>query len=299
MRPFLLHDRHMCSDRRSPFVPQMRLGLARLRGVRSVAERKPTHHIRHPAGCAGNLPTAPNMPVAQSVSRSRRRLARLGPCWPHSVGERIADPAACVAERDHLLAGHRIEVVRADLADVGPGRGLDHSQAVASDGRDDASTIVRVGCATDESSRFQPADLLGHSTRSQDRRLRQIFHPRGAIGRSGECIQNQEVGEGHVVQISESSVQPFKKKRRRLEELFPALTFGVGESRQMMCRRLLTRLSHGGRRYRTRSPQYRRNVKCRWDSEEALARNRLLQSQRQRSRPAQRPFFVDIRKLSK
>jgi len=209
--------------------------------------------------------------------RRPARLARFGPCWPHPVGERVADPPAGVAERDHLLASHRIEVVLADLVGVGPGRGLDQSQAIAGDARDDASAIVRTGCTTDESLRFQAADLLGHSTRPEDRRLRQVFHPRRAIGRSGECIQNQEVDQGHVVHIAESSVQTLKKKRRRLEELFPALTFGVGESRQMMCRWLVTRLSHGGRRYRTRSSQYRPNGECLWDGAEAFAGNRPLQ----------------------
>jgi hypothetical protein len=204
-------------------------------------------------------------------------LARFRPCWPHSVGKRVPDPAAGIAERDHLLASHRIEVVLADLAGVGPGRGLDQSQTLTGDGRDDASTIVRTGGATDESLRFQAADLLGHSTRPQDRRLRQVLHPRRAVGRSGECIQNQEIGESHIVQITQSSVQPLEKKRRRLEELFPALTFGVGESRQMMCRWLVTRLSHGGRRYRTRSSQYRRNGECLWDGADALTDNQPLQ----------------------
>ena len=211
--------------------------------------------------------------------RSCGPLARFGPCWPQSVDERVPDPAAGVAERDHLLTSHRIEVVRADLADVGPGRGLDQSHAILGDGGNHAPTIVRAGCATDESLRFQAANLLGHSTRSQDCRLRQVFHPRRAIGRSGECIQDQEVDEGHVVRVSESSVQPLEKKGRRLEELFPASTFGVGEPRQMMCRWLVTRLSHGGRRYRTRSAQYRRNGECRWDSAETLAENRPLQPQ--------------------
>ena len=82
------------------------------------------------------------------------------------------------------------------------------------------------------------------------------------------------------MRTSENSVQPLEKKRRRLEELFPATTFGVGESRQMMCRWLVIRLSHGGRRYRTRSSQYRRNGECLWDSAEAFAENQPLQPQR-------------------
>ncbi len=237
--------------------------------------------------------------AAAQCRRCSGRLAWFGPCWPHSVGERVADPAAGVAERDHLVASHRIEVVLADLAGVGSRRGLDQSQAIAGDGRDYASTIVRTGCATDESLRFQTADLLGHSTGPQDRHLRQVFHPRRAIGRPGECIQNQEVDEGDVVRIAERSVQPFEKKRRRLEELFPALTFGVGKSRQMMCRRLVTRLSHGGGRYRTSSPQYRRNGGCLRDSAEARAENQPLQPQSYRSSPAQEAFRTDIRKLSK
>jgi hypothetical protein len=248
--------------------------------------------------------SGPTVPLWLLFNASRYRptpapLARFGPCWPHSIGKRVPDPAAGVAERDHLLTSHRIEVVLADLAGVGPGRGLDQSQTITGDSRDDASTIVRTGCATDKSLRFQAADLLGHSTRPQDRRLRQVFHPRRAVGRSDECIQNQKVGEGHVVQISQSSVQPLEKKRRRLEELFPALTFGVGQSRQMMCRWLVTRLSHGGRRYRTRSSQYRRNGESRWDSAEAFTKNRPLQPQGQHSSPAHLAFQADTRKLSK
>jgi hypothetical protein len=228
--------------------------------------------------------SGPHVPIGLSFNEfsddpTLAPLTRSGPCWPHSVGERVPDPAAGVAERDHLLASHRIEVVRADLVDVGPGRGLDQSQTLTGDGRDDASTIVGTGCATDESLRFQAADLLGHSARSQDSRLRQVFHPRRAVGRSGECIQYQKVGEGHVVRISERSVQPLEKKRRRLEELFPALTFGVGEPRQMMRRWLVTRLSHGGRRYRTRLSQYRRNGECLWDGAEALTKIQPLQPQ--------------------
>jgi hypothetical protein len=248
--------------------------------VSPITGRKPDDRTHHPL--LGMAESGPTVPLWLSFNVFHYRptpapLARFRPCWPHSVGKRVPDPAAGVAERDHLLASHRIEVVLTDLADVGPGRGLDQSQTITGDSRDDASTIVRTGRATDKSLRFQTADLLRHSTRPQDRRPRQIFHSRRAVGRSDECIQNEEVGEGQVVQIFESSIQPLEKKRRRLEELFPALAVSVGESRQMMRRWLVTRLSHGGRRYRTRSSQYRRNGESLWDSTEALTENQPLQ----------------------